>query len=277
MPNVLMSCSERFRQENQSLQIPPSSGSKDKLLAGGLLLWLLAFPLLSSRELLLSAPVVGIFTFLVLWRQHRAASHLGIFASHCLVASLLGAPSSQVFLGLGVVGCLMIVWATPWLHGSIDWLSPGRLDRSVAALSISFVGLSAAALVLWHQLVHPDLRDIFQTFVPDLPLSLLLLGGLLFSMVNAAVEEAAYRGLVFSALRSTYGSGGIAHLGQAVAFGALHFHVGFPRGVIGVALAVVYGVMMSVLRVRSGGMLAPWAVHVLIDIAIVLILLFLVR
>jgi len=35
--------------------------------------------------------------------------------------------------------------------------------------------------------------------------------------------------------------------------------------------------MMSVLRVRSGGMLAPWAVHVLIDIAIVLILLFLVR
>ncbi len=239
------------------------------------MLWLIALPLLLYRELLLSAPVIGVMTILALWRRHRAASHLGVFASLCLLAILFGAPGSQVFLGFGVVGCLMIVWATPWLQGSIDWLSPGRLDRSVAALSLAFVGVSVAALVLWHQLLQPDLRDIFRTFVPDLPLSLLLLGGLLFSMLNAAIEETAYRGLVFSALKSTFGNGAIAHLGQAAAFATLHFHVGFPRGLIGVALAAVYGVMMSVLRVRSQGLLVPWIVHVLTDIAIVLILLFL--
>ena len=244
-----------------------------KLLVSGLLLWLIAFPLLPYRELLLSAPVVGAFTLLALWYRDRAASHLGIFASLCLVAILLGAPGSQVVMGVGVVGCLMIGWTTPWLRDPIDWLSRGRIDRTVVALSLSFIVLSAAALVLWHELLEPDLQDIVQTFIPALPLGLLLSGGILFSMVNAAVEEAAYRGVLFSALRSTFGIGVAAHLGQALAFGTLHFHAGFPRGVIGVVLTVVYGLMMSVLRVRSQGMLVPWTVHVLIDIVIVVILL----
>ena len=272
-----MSGGQRLGQEHQSLQIQASSGSEEKWLVGGLMLWLIVFPLMSYRVLLLCAPVVGVFTFLTLWRRHRAASHLGIFTSICLLGIILGAPGSQVFLGLSVIGCLMIVRATPWLRGSIDWLSLGRFDRSVAALSLAFVGASVAALILWHQLLQPDLRDILKTFIPDLPLWMLLLGGLLFSMANAAVEEVAYRGLVFSALQSTFGTGAIAHLGQAIAFGTLHFHAGFPRGVIGVALAAVYGLMMSVLRTRSQGILVPWAVHVLIDIAIVFILLFLTR
>lgn len=96
-------------------------------------------------------------------------------------------------------------------------------------------------------------------------------------MTNAAVEEIAYRGVLLSALRSTFDSNVVALIGQAVAFGTLHFHVGFPRGAIGVALAVVYGGMMGILRLRSNGMLAPWAAHVVTDITIVAILLFLAR
>ena len=147
----------------------------------------------------------------------------------------------------------------------------------MVTLSLAFIVLSGVALVLWHQLLRPDLQDIFETFIPDLPLSMLLLGGILFSMINAAVEEIAFRGVIFSALRATFAQNAVAHFGQALAFGTLHFHAGFPRGTIGVLLAVIYWFMMSVLRARVRGMLAPWAGYVPIDITIVAILLILAR
>lgn len=86
-------------------------------------------------------------------------------------------------------------------------------------------------------------------------------------MVNAAVEEGAYRGVVQGALEATLGVGLAALCLQAVAFGALHMN-GFPRGWVGVALACIYGVMMGILRRKSNGMLAPWLGHVLTDIVI---------
>lgn len=272
-----MAGSEPLRREDRCIHTPALVMSQEKLLVGAMLLWLIVFPLVPRGGLLLLVPILGIMTLLALWRHHRAASHLGIFSSLCLVAILIGAPSSQLFLGLGIIGYGLIVWAIPWLRGPIDWLRLGRVDRTVVTLSLAFIVLSGVALVLWHQLLRPDLQDIFETFIPDLPVSMLLLGGIVFSMINAAVEEIAYRGVIFSALRATFAPSAVAHFGQALAFGTLHFQAGFPRGTIGVLLAVVYGLMMSVLRARSRGMLAPWAVHVLIDITIVAILLFLAR
>jgi hypothetical protein len=101
-------------------------------------------------------------------------------------------------------------------------------------------------------------------------------GGLIFAMLNAAVEEAAYRGVFLHALDRSLGPGFAALLLQAAAFGAIHIR-GFPRGWLGVGLASIFGLFMGVIRRRAGGMFAPWIAHVFTDVVIAGIVLFLVR
>jgi membrane protease YdiL (CAAX protease family) len=90
-------------------------------------------------------------------------------------------------------------------------------------------------------------------------------------MVNALVEESLFRGVLFTTLKESSNSVRIALIGQALAFGAAHYY-GFPRGWTGVALASVYGLMTGALRIRSGGLLAPWVTHVVTDVTIIGIL-----
>ena len=128
--------------------------------------------------------------------------------------------------------------------------------------------VAAIALGAWYALFRPNLTDLVAAFVPAAPVVPLVLGGLLFSMLNATVEEGAYRGVIQHGLETTIGLGMSALVLQAAAFGALHIN-GFPRGWAGVGLATMYGLMMGAVRRRSGGMLAPWIAHVLTDIVIV--------
>jgi membrane protease YdiL (CAAX protease family) len=64
---------------------------------------------------------------------------------------------------------------------------------------------------------------------------------------------------------------------QASAFAALHYQAGFPRGVAGVALTFVYGLVLGVLRCRTGGLLIPFLTHVLTDLVILAIVVALAR
>jgi len=105
---------------------------------------------------------------------------------------------------------------------------------------------------------------------------LLIVGGLIFSMVNAAVEEGAYRGVIMHALDTSLGPGFAALLLQALAFGAVHIG-GFPRGWLGVGLACIYGLFMGFIRQRAGGMFAPWIAHVFTDVVIAGIVVLLAR
>jgi membrane protease YdiL (CAAX protease family) len=174
---------------------------------------------------------------------------------------------SQVVLGGGLLIHGLVVRRVAWLRHAADWVRWGSFGADVRWLTAG-CGLAAAVGVWgWFVLLQPNIDDIVTTFVPAGPIWLVIAGGLLFSCVNAAVEEGAYRGVVLHGLDSTLGSGIAALLLQAVAFGALHI-AGFPRGWVGVGLAAVYGVMMGVVRRRSGGMLAPWAAHVFTDIVI---------
>jgi hypothetical protein len=138
-------------------------------------------------------------------------------------------------------------------------------------LVVASVLVSGAALVVWYLALRPDVSDIRVQMLPPYPAWALILGGVGFSMVNAAVEEGLCRGLLLDALDHSVGNGAAALLLQAAAFGLLHVH-GFPRGAVGVVLAAIYGVMMGMLRRQAGGMLAPWLGHVATDVTIVSIL-----
>jgi hypothetical protein len=99
----------------------------------------------------------------------------------------------------------------------------------------------------------------------------LIVGGASFAVVNAALEELAYRGVMLEALRATLPTTP-AVLIQAAAFGAIHIE-GFPRGIAGVVLAMGFGCLMALIRLRAGGMMGPWIGHVLTDAVIVGLLL----
>ncbi len=198
------------------------------------------------------------------------AAHLAIFAA-CIVGGMrLPLGTWPLPAAAGLVGYVALALAVPALRPGLAWARWGRLDRGVLVWVAGSVALAAAGLVSWFVIAEPDIADLLQG-LPRVPGWQLVLIAIAFSILNAAVEEAIYRGALLQGLDAALGAGWLAVVLQALAFGAVHLH-GFPRGASGIALATVYGLMMGVLRRRSGGMLAPWLGHVAVDVTIIGIL-----
>lgn len=220
--------------------------------------------------LVAAAPVaVAIVALTVLaWRRRApTATSLGVLAASCVALGAAGVGPQQVVFPLAFAVYAVIVHRVPWLHGVAAWFRRGVLNGGLVVLAAGIAAISAAGLLAWHQIARPDLGDLVRVFVPDLPIWLLVPGALLFALLNAAIEEAAYRGVVLAALDVALGPGIAAVVLQATAFGALHVR-GVPRGAAGVGLACLYGLALGGLRRRAGGLLAPWIAHVLTDLVI---------
>jgi membrane protease YdiL (CAAX protease family) len=195
------------------------------------------------------------------------AFHLGLFLAFVVAAMRLPLGPWPLPPAVGIVIYLAAVLPLRAFRGGVGWARVGRLDRNVLLLVLGSAAVAAGALVVWFEVVHPDVSDLLRE-LPQVPAWQLVLLALVFSMANAAVEETIFRGLLLHALDAALGVGWAPVVLQAAAFGMLHLH-GFPRGWLGVGLATIYGLMMGVLRRRSGGMLAPWLGHVAVDAAIV--------
>lgn len=232
-----------------------------------------AFPLLPVKCMF---AVVGVITVLTIagWiARWDVVTPLGLFCIICMLFATFGLPS-QLWFALGLGAYVSICKGVHWLHDTLEWLKPGSFTRDVILLTIASALLAAISLIVWYLGVRPNLTDLIETFIPKWNVALLIFGGLLFSIVNAAVEEGAYRGVIMAALDKSIGSGVAPIILQSAAFGTLHVN-GFPRGWIGVGLASVFGFLMALIRRRSQGMLAPWVAHMCTDIVIVCIVMFL--
>jgi len=169
---------------------------------------------------------------------------------------------------------LMVLRAWPALRVTADWARPGSLDPGVRWLVLAVIPVAAAGLVLWAAAVgEAGLSEgarlaIRQT--QGVPLWIVVPVGLLFACVNAAVEEAFYRGVIMQALLGTVGTLPALVL-QAAAFGLLHTE-GIPSGPAGVLLTAGYGLVLGVIRLKAHGLLAPWLAHVLADLTIVAVI-----
>jgi len=209
-------------------------------------------------------------------RRRRAlpALHLGLLCTGLLGA--LSAFGSMKFWPLppllAVLAYAAAVARLPALGGRPSWLRVGRLDRGVWRLMFVSVFVSALALLLWFALAKPDYSALVGTLFPRLPLPLLFAGVVGFSLINAAIEELIYRGVLLGALDATLGVGMLPVVLQAGVFGIVHI-AGFPRGLAGVGLASIYGLLMGAVRRRARGMLGPWLAHVVTDVVIGSILL----
>jgi membrane protease YdiL (CAAX protease family) len=207
----------------------------------------------------------------VLTRQ-PAAMHLGLY---CALGTACG-----WFFGRWIIWpfpfaialCIYagVVLASPPLRKTFDWPRRGELGGKQWLLIGACVALSSGALLGWFLLFRPDVSDLTSMVPAGTPVWMLIAGAVGFSLINAAVEEAIWRGVLLSGLEKVM-SVAPAVLLQGVSFGIAHIN-GFPRGWVGVGLATVYGVMMGIVRVHARGMRAPYIAHVFADLTIMAIL-----
>jgi membrane protease YdiL (CAAX protease family) len=159
------------------------------------------------------------------------------------------------------------VMLIPQLRGSVGWLRTGKFDAAIWMLVAVTVVVPIIALMLWVHYFSPDLGR-YANMVPHFPLWMIALYAIANAAFNAALEETIWRGVMLEALDSAFAPGIWPLLIQSVSFAAAHYRHGFPNGIIGSAMVVVFGMMLGVIRRKSKGVLAGWLAHTAVDAAI---------
>lgn len=136
---------------------------------------------------------------------------------------------------------------------------------------MAVICLTGFALVTWQQLFDGRPPQEYVDSAAGRSVGVIVAAGLLFSLINTAVEEAIFRGVLQEAAIAAFGVPlGIAL--QAIVFGMLHL-VGVPSGAVGAVMAGGWGPALGLLRWRTRGIVAPYVAHVAADLTIVLMLL----
>lgn len=172
---------------------------------------------------------------------------------------------------VAVLGAWWLVRRSPRVQLWRSWLRGGGLTVELPWLFVVTVTVTAAALVAWQRLFDGRVPQGYVEAAAGWPLWLLVIAGAGFSLLNAAVEEAIFRGVLQTALERVSGPT-VAIVVQAVAFGILHI-LGVPTGVLGAVMAGAWGVLLGVMRWRTRGLLAPYLAHVAADATIFAMLL----
>lgn len=118
---------------------------------------------------------------------------------------------------------------------------------------------AAIALAAWALAVHPE-PSAYLRSLQELPTWQALLGVGAFALVNPVWEEALFRGVLLSEL-ATIWRPRVALVLQALLFGAAHW-TGFPSGPTGTFMAASWGFILGIMRLRTGGIIIPYLVHV---------------
>lgn len=201
--------------------------------------------------------------------KNLAGIHLALFTILLFLPAHLGHPFRQWPLNIltPLLSYAFIVRIIPGLRNFDLWLQRGKADSKVIRLSLATTLLSVVALILWVQLTKPDLSHHIAG-IPELPFWLYPFAAVGFAVSNAIMEEFAFRGIVMEALNRTLGPGYLSVLIQAIPFAALHYIAGFPNGLSGLLMLLIYGALLGAIKDYSKGLLAPVVVHVAADITI---------
>jgi uncharacterized protein len=203
--------------------------------------------------------------------KRTGALHSGLFlAVLCAFAILLPSLSWPWYLLLPLLVYAAVVLVFPGLRRTAPRLTLGRLGGAPLAYAAVLTIVTSGVLVGFHALASPDVTDLAAR-LPATAIGNLILTGVCFSVVNAALEEIFFRG-VFWALLADEWNTGVALVMTAVLFGLIHLQ-GYPPGILGAVLAGFYGLALGLLRWWTGGLGLAFLCHVAADATIFGILL----
>lgn len=153
---------------------------------------------------------------------------------------------------------------------TLSWMRMGSVDRGSWCL-VGLVGLvSAGALIAWAGWTdNLGMADQMAEDLANIPfLALVIVGIPMFAIANAVTEEAIFRGVLQTAIAESSSRATTTIALQAAGFAAIHYEMGFPNGPIGYAMVFIYGLALGFLRMRTDGLLAPIAAHIVADLVI---------
>ena len=196
------------------------------------------------------------------WRLAHGLAFILLMAGALLIPVFRGWP--WVWLAPFIAYFVLVV-SVPRLRRSMAWLHAGRLSSASIAVTIAVMVLTVLSLVLFHTTVHPDVRG-YRAAIPFGVLGGVVMAGVVFTIVNATLEELVFRGILFDALQSQWGVW-VTLAATALLFGVGHVR-GYPSGVVGACLAALFGLAMGVLRLWTGGLALPILAHMAADATI---------
>lgn len=230
---------------------------------------------LATLDGTLKLAAIASLLFLAIVSRHVYAIHILILASLLLFLGPIF-PLFQIW-PLTLLGPLVIYGTIalfiPQLRHSIGWIRLGNIDAIVTKLIIAAIGVSCISLIGWVVFINPDITS-HRALVPDLPFWAYPFAAIGFALLNSVMEEAVFRGTIMEATDRALGSGCWSNCIQAVPFAAFHYLSGFPNGISGFVMVLLYGVILGIIRRISKGIFAPIITHFAADIAIFLILMF---
>ena len=164
---------------------------------------------------------------------------------------------------------LVMVATIPPLRASFFRWRFGRITPFTASSAVIIGLITIATLVIFHRTVHPDVSG-YRTLLPVQWFGGIVGTAILFPLLNAALEEIVFRGMLFDSIASQWGSA-VTVIVSAVFFGYGHMQ-GYPPGPLGAVLAGVFGIAIGWLRVVTGGIGLPFLTHVVADTTIFILL-----
>jgi membrane protease YdiL (CAAX protease family) len=194
------------------------------------------------------------------WRAVHGGLLFGLFVIPLVVPALQTWPW---FMAVPLAVYAAVVAVVPPLRRSVAWLRVGRLGSAELATSAGLAVVSCSALAAWFVWLRPDVSNL--TFiVPNARWEWIAAAGLGFSLLNAVMEEAVFRGIFQDAFEAAGWGKWWAAVLQGVLFGVVH-SAGFPRGILGAAMACVFGSALGLIRVWTRGLAAGFLAHVAAD------------
>jgi len=202
----------------------------------------------------------------VVLHKGDAALHGGLFlAALAVVAVCMPGSPWPWYMLLPLLLYVGLVLALPRLRRTAPRLALGRMGGAPLGCAAALSAATAAVLVGFHVLARPEVT-VLAASIPASAFGPLVLAGVCFSFVNAALEELVVRGVLWEALAKEWNAA-VALGVTAVLFGLGHLH-GYPPGPLGVVLAGLYGVALGLLRWWAGGLGLIVACHVIADATI---------
>jgi membrane protease YdiL (CAAX protease family) len=184
------------------------------------------FRLLPKAASFIITAVIGLVIAGALILRQCAANHAALLTFLLAAWNIISNIAVWPSLIIPLIVYAGVVILSPPLRRGAGWIRAGQFDRTLRALMLVTVFVSATGLLVWFILWKPDLTH-FLSSIPSWNPALLVFEGIGFALLNAAMEASIFRGVLMQALDERLGPGMPSVILQAVAFGLLHIE-GIP-------------------------------------------------